>query len=71
MPAAMTAGADADIPFAHKDALLVRSHYGGISITRMMRPARRDRADLRLCDAGPPQSPGRRIERRPGQRDRL
>jgi len=36
MPAAMTAGADADIPFAHKDALLVRSHYGGISITRMM-----------------------------------
>ena len=29
----VSAGATIDVPLAHKDALYVRSHYGGITVT--------------------------------------
>ena len=54
-------GATIDIPFAHKDALYVRSHYDGISITLHDAPLPDEIALIcALCDARPAQSSRRR-----------
>ena len=64
-------GSTIDIPLAHKDALYVRSHYDGITITMPRRAAaERDRGHLRLREPRPAEPPRRRAcgERDQGHR---
>jgi hypothetical protein len=63
-------GATIDIPFAHKDALYVRSHYDGISITLHDAPLPDEIALICAYATRPAQSPGRWTERRRDQRNR-